>query len=334
MLEDTHCIPNELAWWSDGCQRQALRVVDRSARPRDTGVSFFAPDFALSDPQPWLVGEEIGYPELSHLPLPVLESRKEASRADFESLVGEILRHIDEGEFQKVVPMVAEVLHFAAPLRASMFPGTFSPSGNEYGYGFEFSDEGLCGMTPELLFHVRDGILVTMALAGTGPLDGPSLLTIDKERIEHQLVVDHIGTELKTLGEVEIGETCERPYRRLKHLYTPIRARLRDQVNFEDLVACLHPTAALGGWPRRPAVKWLEQQAFHRYRRRFGAPFGYLRADGEMVCVVAIRGLQWVGRTALLAAGCGVVAQSHALSEWAELKLKLGAIERNLGLSK
>jgi menaquinone-specific isochorismate synthase len=335
MLEDTHCISKKWAWWSDGNRPQALNVLARSSKPASSGVSFFIPDFALTDPEPWLVGDECPWPSVSPSPLPAVESRREVSTyADFQAGFSEIQSQIRDGLLQKVVPLVAEELHFAAALHAAHFPSAFAPRVGQYGYGFEFGEEGFCGLTPEVLFEVQDGILSTMALAGTGPMDGPSLLTIPKERVEHQLVIEHIDEELKTLGSVEIGKTVERAYGRLKHLFTPIRVVLDRMPDFMDLVTRLHPTAALGGWPRANALAWLEKQDFHRYRRRFGAPFGYLRVGGEMRCVVAIRGLQWVGRRALLAAGCGVVAQSHLDGEWRELKLKLSAIEQNLGLSR
>jgi menaquinone-specific isochorismate synthase len=333
MLEEAHDIFRELAWWTDGSRRQALRVSGRSSRPSGRGVSFYTPDFALSHPEPWLVGDECPWPSFKPTPLPPLEARKAISTfSDFERRFAEIQSLIREDVFQKVVPIVAEELQFAAALRSRQFPSAFTPGPDQCGYGFEFRGEGLCGVSPELLFQVQNGVLSTMALAGTGPAEGPSLLNNDKERMEHDLVIEHIHGELKTLGTVDIGQTTERRYRQLKHLFTPIRVRLSRQVDFDELVRRLHPTAALGGWPRDSALAWLGKQEFHHYRGRFGAPFGYVRAGGEMVCVVAIRGMQWTGNRALLAAGCGVVAQSEVASEWRELSLKLSATEKNLGL--
>ena len=50
-----------------------------------------------------------------------------------------------------------------------MFAQAISPERDgKFSYGFEFGGEGMCGVTPELLFSVKDGVLKTMALAGTG----------------------------------------------------------------------------------------------------------------------------------------------------------------------
>lgn len=331
MLTNTRRTSNGLAWLNDGLDGRALRAEAWSDRPLSGVLSFFAPDFALANPRPWLVGKEIPFAVPENQPLPQLKYRKQPSDLAFYQLHQDIINRIQHDGFKKVVPLIREELEFTSPLAHQMFSSAFQPGQSEFAYGFEFSNEGLCGVTPELLFQVKEGVLTTMALAGTGAVNGPSLLEIPKERHEHQLVIDHIYSELKDLGTIDVHATIELSYRRLKHLYTPIEVRLNREVEFTDLVARLHPTPALGGWPRKNALQWLEQQDFHALRRRFGAPFGF-QAKNEMRCVVAIRGLQWTGNKALMCAGCGVVEKSLAANEWNELQLKLAAIRGGLGL--
>lgn len=327
MLNPTRGPAHGRAWLLTTESRKALDIHARATAPSKTGLSFYAPDFALLEPEPWLLGEEIEFVEENRLPLPELVHKAEPSSADFQNTIEDILARIQRGEFQKVVPMVCDELEFAADLNRRMF--RIAPAENQYSYGFEWGREGLAGVTPEVLFRVENGILSTMALAGTGRADGPSLLDDAKEMHEHRLVIDHICSELSESGTVERGDTAERVYGSLKHLHTPIRVRLRRAPDFMHFVARLHPTAALGGWPRKPAVEWLEQQPFHTARRRFGAPFGYV--DGErMLCVVAIRGVQWCGPALKISAGCGIVAESEVLREWRELEMKRQSIYRLL----
>jgi menaquinone-specific isochorismate synthase len=336
MLQESRRYPENLAWLLEPGRRQALVARSWEAEPARGALSFFAPDFALGAAQPWLVGERLPPPSepsaapAPAAPVPTLLHRAEPSSADFARLHEDILRRIAAGEFAKVVPMVCEELEFAVPLRPADFPGALTPHEGQFAYGFSFAGEGMCGVTPEVLFAVEDGILRTMALAGTGAVDGPSLLDDRKERHEHQLVIDHIAGELKARGRVEVGVTGERRFGRLKHLFTPIEVKLNDRADFMDLVVRLHPTAALGGWPRRPAAEWLERQSFHVSRRRFGAPFGWQDGD-DLFCAVAIRGLQWQGARAEIGTGCGVVAGSDSLREWRELGLKRAAIYSLLG---
>lgn len=331
MLADIARFRAQSAWFNDGVERRALRVQKLSSVPEQSKLSFYAPDFARTFPEPWLVGDELEWPALEPQPLPQVILRQTPERVEFEKLCHTILTRIRNGDFQKVVPMISEVWEFSTELSPPMFAMAFTPSKNEFSYGFHFRGEGMVGVTPEILFSVKEGRLETMALAGTGAAEGPSLLEIPKERDEHLLVIENLHSHLRAFGKVDVGETQERAFRRIKHLFTPIRVALDRKVQFAELVATLHPTAALGGWPREAAWSWLAQQDFHTRRLRFGAPFGYQR-NGEMVCAVAIRGLQWSGRKALLSAGCGVVAQSEPRKEWDELLLKLSALKTNLGL--
>ncbi len=331
MLDQTLESKTGLAWMRDSRSTRALRAERWSHEPT-TGLNFYAPDFALTANQAWLVGEKT---ELTVQPreLPRLAHRVEPSAAAFANLMEEVLMRIDLGEFQKVVPVVCEELEFAEPLSQEMFSAALTRDfPHQFSYGFEFQGEGLCGVTPELLFSVSDGVLQTMALAGTGGADGPSLLDDRKERHEHNLVIEHIVSELVRWGVPDVGTTQERVYGSLKHLYTPIHMDLRREISFSQLVSGLHPTAALGGWPRKSAMQWMETQKFHADRGRFGAPFGFIDGD-EMRCVVAIRGLQWRGAHATLSAGCGVVKESQSLREWKELELKRAAVCRMLGLA-
>ena len=279
------------------------------------------------------MGEECGPPAWSAAELPPLTHRVDPSAAEFDRTFEDIITRVGNGEFQKVVPVVHEDLRFAANLGPRMFARAWAkPPANQWSYGFSLVDEGLAGVTPEILFRVRDDRLTTMALAGTGPAEGPALLDDPKERREHELVIEHVRGELARFGTPAIGQTVERTYGSLKHLFTPIELHLERPPNFMELVTALHPTAALGGYPRRPAIEWLERQPFHRARRRFGAPFGFKDKD-QATCVVAIRGVQWRGRDLMVAAGCGVVDGSRVEREWRELELKRSAIYRNLGLT-
>lgn len=338
MLDEALGANHNLAWLREGLEQHQLQVRQWSASPDKESLSFYAPNFALSRPEPWLVGEALPPLCLQALQLPALSHRVEPQAAPFARVHEDILSRIDKGEFQKVVPIVCEELEFERELRVEMFPSVTSPAAtvnqkNQFSYGFAFADEGLVGVTPELLFEVDGEVLKTMALAGTGPVDGPDLLQDPKEVREHKIVVEHILKELADWGVCEVGTTVERAYGVLKHLYTPITLKfdLIKQPSFTELVARLHPTAALGGWPRAAAVRWLESQEFHFGRGRFGAPFGFKKGD-HCKAVVAIRCLQWQGRRANVCVGCGVVEGSKALNEWRELALKREAIYHHLRL--
>lgn len=309
-----------------------------SNSPSPTQTSFYAPNFAMNQPNPWLVGSQVlelttkeladGLPE-EPLALEVVES---CAAEDFFNRHQRILQSIEAGEFQKVVPAVFDEGRIRAGSFAGMWRRLLNTSGELWPYGFHLENEGILGVTPEILFQKQGLELRTQAVAGTA-IHGESLLSNDKECREHQLVIEDLTQELAPLGEVWIGQTGEKLAGHLRHLVTPLKVRLKSSLSFEEIAQRLHPTAALGGFPRRAGKEWLGRQREFLSRERFGAPFGWREPNGDGLCLVAIRNIQWHGENVLIGAGCGVVKGSRPESEWAELAQKRRAIFRALELT-
>jgi Tfp pilus assembly protein PilO len=100
-------------------------------------------------------------------------------------------------------------------------------------------------------------------------------------------------------------------------------------VRAEKMMEVLHPTAALGGWPREEAHLLLQSFDSKKSREYFGAPFCFESLE-KIFCVVMIRGLQWKSNKVFIRAGCGVVEQSKFENEFKEVCLKTKAIEEKL----
>ncbi len=182
-----------------------------------------------------------------------------------------------------------------------------------------------CGATPERLLAFRDGDLQTDALAGTAW--GGAELAIDKNLREQQLVVESIRTALQPLCRtLDIpAQPSVMHLRDLQHLHTPISGRTHAGVSLFDLLARLHPTPAVGGWPGTAASEWLR----HHDEKRpgwYGGGFGWIDPGGNGEIVVALRcGLITPGRIEL-SAGAGIVAGSSAALEFAETEAKFGTM--------
>jgi len=100
-----------------------------------------------------------------------------------------------------------------------------------------------------------------------------------------------------------------------------VRAELETHFDALDLVAELHPTPALGGYPVRAAMAAIgELEPFER--GWFASPVGWIDARGDGVFAVAIRSAVTAGATARLYAGAGIVAESAPDQEWDETGLK------------
>jgi menaquinone-specific isochorismate synthase len=331
-LNDFAFLRNLSGEWHVGYGKSAWAEVPK-------GPSFFAPDFFLRDERPWLTFERTEiWPEkvwkahtYRRFP-PKLFARFESPDRDrFLDRVGDLLGQIERQEIQKAVPVEFECASDYAKLDWASLLKNIPATSTQFPYGFWTAEEALLGVTPEVLFSVKDKKLTTMALAGTAKASGPSLLEDPKERHEHQLVIDDVAARMKSFGAVGIGETIERVLPTLKHLFTPIEVALSGTPQFSELVQALHPTPALGGFPREAAAAWLKNQPEAEIRKRFGAPFGFFDGESSLV-VVAIRNVQLHSEKLWLGAGCGVVKGSEAEKEWDELKLKRDSVRGQLGI--
>jgi len=115
----------------------------------------------------------------------------------------------------------------------------------------------------------------------------------------------------------------------VQHLFTPLAGRAGAGCTVLDLVERLHPTPAVGGYPRDAAL-----QAIREYetldRGWYAGPVGWIDARGDGEFAVAIRSALLDGNTATLFAGCGIVAGSDPDREYEESCLKLRAMRSAL----
>ena len=310
-------------------------------------MSIYSPDFFLVEPRPWFIFREshrISGTELLRLLDSVdaavrpLEGWAESSFDEFEHAVEGILEQICDGSLIKAVPHIERTYRGAvdpARLAAMLIHGIRHSAGQPlHLYGLWSEDgTGILGVTPEILFSSRGNSVVTMALAGTRQSGQNSLLTDTKEVSEHQIVADGIVQRLQSFGKVAVGKAVELRLPYLIHLYSPIELTADRPVAFEEMVTALHPTAAIGAWPRDAGAQWLRAQPNAVRRGRYGAPFGLIAPNSDISsCLVAIRGVQWSLDAVQLLAGCGIVAGSEVRREWREVNAKLESVREALGL--
>lgn len=190
------------------------------------------------------------------------------------------------------------------------------------------------GATPELLV-AHDGETVTShALAGSAPVigdaaadaaAGEALFRSEKDILEHELVASFIRERLAGAGlRSEHGARRLRRLGAIQHLETPVHAPAED-THVLDVVKALHPTPAVGGYPRQKSLDLIDRlEPFPR--GWYAGGVGWFDAAGRGRFTVALRcGLVTPDQTWLFA-GAGIVAASEADQEWAETEWKLAAM--------
>ena len=187
------------------------------------------------------------------------------------------------------------------------------------------------GVSPERLFELNQGELMTHALAGTRVAEAndvrskeiaEELSSSTKDIHEHEIVVDQIKAQIEPLCT---SLRCEprrvKRARSLLHLETPIRAKLRAESTAQSLMECLHPTPALGGAPTDQALEIIHGDE-PMSRGGYASPWMWESIGGEACAVIGIRSALLNGSMATLYAGAGIVSNSDPDSEWRETRAK------------
>lgn len=258
---------------------------------------------------------------------------------EFEKGFARIQNLIQQGQIDKAVPVVfARSTGEVSPLmKARMLLELMSVPETLWVYGFWNADQGILGATPEVLFASEGRRLRTMALAGTlakGDGRESDLLRSAKDQHEHALVVQDLKQELKSLGHVRIRPTGILDLPSLWHLKTDFELDLHEDLDVARMLKTLHPTAALGVFPRLFGWRWMRELPGQEDRARYGAPMTFRLSDQKVISLVAIRNLQWGSSRIVLGSGCGIVGSSELEAEWNELARKRESVMRLLGLIK
>ena len=222
---------------------------------------------------------------------------------------------------KKVVPVLfTKSFFWLSPRKLAFLIKNLLNCSYGFVYGYWNEREGFLGLTPEYLFNKTKDFTFTMALAGTKKSSNVHLKKDEKEINEHQIVVQGIIERWRGFLHRK-SYMYEDYYGPLKHLRTNIILQNTSQIDFLSTVQKLHPTAALGGYPREEALRWL-QKYDKENREYFGSPFGINFPNGDGFCLTAIRNIQWTLSLIKLGSGCGLTQKSQLKKEWQELHLK------------
>ncbi len=349
-------------WFSD--QLADLDVDDQVARPGTGPVAFLSAAFnpARSDsvfviPQVVLGRDDAGAwltvvesPGSEHTPVGDLITDRSSGYAalpgtrsaggsvsaeHWEQAVADAVARIRDGQLDKVV--LARGLQIAAdaPIDERTLVSTLTAG---YPSCWTFTVDGLTGATPELLASVHEGALFTRILAGTEWGDGAAeRITSAKNRAEHEYAARSAAIALEKVSDgLDIpAEPHVLTLPNLVHLATEIHGTLAEGVHPLEVIAAMHPTAAVGGTPTDAAVQVIEELE-PISRGRYAGPVGWFDARANCEFGIALRSGQLAAdrRSVRLYAGCGIVAGSDPATELAESSRKFGVMLGALGTTE
>jgi menaquinone-specific isochorismate synthase len=257
----------------------------------------------------------------------------------YVAAVDSAVRRLRAGELSKVVLARDLVGHLpdGGDLRLVL-------AGLALGYPdcWTFAVDGLIGSSPETLVRADHGSVSARVLAGSAPRGtdaladqdaAAALATSTKDLDEHEYALQSLLTALRphsrNVTTSELPFTLKLP--NLWHLASDVEGELTDGSSSLDLIAALHPTAAVAGTPTDRALTVIDElEPFDR--RRYAGPVGWVGADGDGEWAIALRSAQVDDDGTITAwAGAGIVADSVAEQELAETKMKFRPIVEAFG---
>jgi menaquinone-specific isochorismate synthase len=259
------------------------------------------------------------------------------SASGFQAAVAQAITEINETDMKKVV--LSRDLEMVLPHQ----PDLTEPLARlraRYPDCWTYKVEGVFGASPELLLRAERGEVSARVLAGTaGRGTDPDVDRAIADGLSHSIKNNHEHAYAVQSMVSELEPFCEwveadaQPFSLalpdLWHLATDVRGKLKPATSLLDVIAKLHPTAAVAGTPRDLAIALIEELEPYD-RGGYAGPVGWVSADGSGELAIALRGgiIESASDQVVVRAiaGCGIVAESDPQAELAETELKFRAV--------
>lgn len=325
---------------------RSVLVVPRIVVGRRRGHSWVTMITGIDEPWPEL-------PQAEPAPVAPIGAKVVADSLNRQAwlvIVAEAIARIAGGGLEKVVLARGETLQAENELDPRWLVNKLAAS---YPTCWTFHVDGLVGASPEMLLRREGGLATSRVLAGTirrSPSAGSgdtaaeeldlklahALARSSKNLIEHELAVASVASALEPfcsgMNVPDAPYVLELP--NVLHLASDVTAVALPEVSALRLAGELHPSAAVCGTPTgraRAVIAELESLD----RGRYSGPVGWLDAQGDGEFAIALRSgcLDRADRHRITVfAGCGIVAESDPIEEYAETEAKLLPMHEVLGL--
>jgi para-aminobenzoate synthetase component 1 len=200
--------------------------------------------------------------------------------------------------------------------------------------------------SPEMFITIADGVIQTKPIKGTRPrLDEAAeaalqarqinarnfneLLNSEKEQAELNMIIDLERNDIARICRpgtraVVQPRTIE-TYPTVFHAVAAVAGRLREEINFCDVLKALFPGGSITGAPKIRSMEIIDETE-PTARGVYTGSIGFIGIDGSACLNIAIRTIIIKDWKAYAQAGGGIVADSEPEAEWAETIVKARAL--------
>ncbi|HEY1700475.1 MAG TPA: chorismate-binding protein [Trebonia sp.] len=251
-----------------------------------------------------------------------------------QDAVARCLDHIAAGDiFQANICLRAEATFTGDPLAA--FIRGVRELRPAYAAYVTTSHGAVASFSPELFLDRRDRDVRTAPIKGTAPLsaDPAGLVSSAKDQAENTMIVDLMRNDLSRVclpGSVHVPAAARaEAHTGVWHLVRDISGTLRDGVTDSHLIGAAFPPGSVTGAPKVRAMELISQLETTG-REAYTGAIGYAAA-GRLELNVAIRTFEFLGGTAWIGVGGGIVLDSGPAKEMRECLHKLQPLLTAIG---
>jgi anthranilate synthase component 1 len=294
-----------------------------------------------------LAGDPEAVTDLLHGPIPELRRgggtsgsmRRFPAKLDYERNVRRAKQYIRDGDaFQIVLSQRAERPTSASALELYRSLRRVNPS--PYLFLLELDGVSLIGSSPETLVKAEGARASLNPIAGTtrpGDGDAERLLTSEKDRAEHVMLVDLGRNDLSRVcapGTVRVQRFMQpERYSHVTHLVSEVVGQMRAGVSHFDLLRATFPAGTVSGAPKVRAMQIISELEGYR-RGPYAGAVGYALPGEALDTCIAIRTIVLHDGVAYLQAGAGITVDSDPAAENEECLRKLAALETAIKLAE
>ncbi|MBU4492599.1 MAG: anthranilate synthase component I, partial [Euryarchaeota archaeon] len=258
-------------------------------------------------------------------------------KKEYEDAVRRAKKHIIDGDiFQVVLSRRYDITTDQTPLELYTALRSVNPS--PYMYLFEFNGTGIIGASPETLLSVYKRKVIINPIAGTCPRGktqeedeefAKEMLGSEKERAEHVMLVDLGRNDVRMVskgGTVKVDDFMSvLKYSHVQHIESTVSGMLREECDQFDATRAIFPAGTLSGAPKIRAMEIIDELEKDA-RGIYGGGVGYYSWNGDADFAIVIRTIIKNGRSAIVQAGAGIVADSDPEYEYNETERKMAAM--------
>ena len=257
------------------------------------------------------------------------------SKDSYFSKVKDLLKNLkeDNSELMKVVFSRIKKASFShkIPLIA-IYKNLISNHAGNMNFLYTIKDNiSIIGSTPELILSKLNNQIKSESIAGTNYIKKTDEFVLDeKEIIEQKIVTDYIinflnknAVDIKYNNRPQIKKSSN-----IEHLCTSFSAILDTNKNIFDLLNDLHPTPAIGGFPKQEAINLIRNKKENR--GWYGGPIGWIDNNLDGHFFLNIRSGLGINSELYLFSGSGITDKSKSDNEWSETEQKFNLMIESL----